>query len=361
MLTIRATDAGFHVLSPLDSELAPNVFLRSFLNYDGTILYDPATGGWVSEESLHYDTIRISLDVASTSTARAGGTVTVTGITYQRMIDGVMQTIGTLDLGAGLALTTYLDNPQGGPQDTLHADLADALQAAVQADGFRFVGGAGNDIFAPDYAVLPIYGPVTLLGRDGDDTLHGGRTDDTIRGGRGDDVLIDEGGTNDIRGGHGDDEIRLGVWSEHSVARGGSGDDLLVSSNGNDKLIGGRGDDVIEGNRGRDILIGGAGDDRLDGGEGNDRLRGGAGDDMLTGGWGADRFIFRADQAGHDRVTDFDDGTDRIVLRFFDGGFEDLDLTRTSDGVLVTWGEDDASILLEGVTADLLDADDFIF
>ncbi|MHA3915649.1 calcium-binding protein [Halovulum sp. GXIMD14793] len=356
MLTIRATDIGFHIRSPLDQPLAPNVFLNAPVNASGTILFDPEMGGWITEESLRYSEFGVMVEVGSLT----NGSVTVTGVTYGRMVDGQMQVIGMLDLGAGLTVATYLDNPLAGAFDTYFADIGAALADLLQSDGFRFIGGAGADVFDPGRMVLPTYGPVVLLGRGGDDILHGGRTDDVIRGGSGDDILIDNGGTNDLRGGHGDDVIRLGVWSEGSVARGGGGDDLLVSSNGSDRLHGGRGDDRIEGHRGNDVLAGSWGNDWLDGGEGADRLRGGAGDDVLTGGWGADRFVFRSNQPGNDRITDFEDGQDRIVLRGVAGGFAGLDMAETEAGVVITLDED-STILVQDVTLDQMDADDFIF
>ncbi len=363
MLTIRATDVGFHILSPLNEPLAPNVFLRNFVNEKGTIVLDLEDGQWISEESLDYAEFRIVLNVPDTAAAADGdiSEVRVTGITYERMIDGQMQQIGSLDLDDSVALPTYLDNPKGGSIDTHYADFGDVLEDALQADGFKFVGGAGDDVFNPTFSVLPIYGRVVVLGRDGNDQLYGGRTNDELRGGRGDDLLVDEGGTNILRGGRGDDEIRLGVWSQNSVGRGGSGDDLLTSSNGNDKLLGGAGQDTLLGHRGNDILAGHRGNDRLDGGEGNDTLRGGPGDDTLTGGVGADRFIFRANQEGHDRITDFEDGSDLIVLRAFDGGFDALALADTDAGTLITWDGADRSVLVENISVDQLGIDNFQF
>jgi glucose/arabinose dehydrogenase len=74
--------------------------------------------------------------------------------------------------------------------------------------------------------------------------------------------------------------------------------------------------DRISGGAGDDRLFGGAGDDRLFGGPGRDRLAGGGQDDRLTGGAAADRFVF-APERGADRVTDFADDVDTLVLRGF--------------------------------------------
>lgn len=79
-------------------------------------------------------------------------------------------------------------------------------------------------------------------------------------------------------------------------------------------------DDELTGQRGNDLLLGHDGNDRLTGGDGNDTLNGGSGNDTMTGGTGADWFRFdsgrrfQASDFGVDRITDFVNGTDKIVL-----------------------------------------------
>jgi Ca2+-binding RTX toxin-like protein len=70
---------------------------------------------------------------------------------------------------------------------------------------------------------------------------------------------------------------------------------------------------VFEGGGGHDFLTGGAGVDVLNGGTGNDTLEGGRGLDILTGGAGADRFVFSGGD-GHDLITDFQQGIDKIAV-----------------------------------------------
>jgi Ca2+-binding RTX toxin-like protein len=66
--------------------------------------------------------------------------------------------------------------------------------------------------------------------------------------------------------------------------------------------------------RGRgDLRTGTDGDDTIIAGAGNQTLDGGAGFDVLTGGVGADKFIFNA-KSGHDFITDFTAGEDKIVI-----------------------------------------------
>ena len=361
MLTIRATDAGFHTLSPLGTALAPNVFLRTGVNVEGTILLAPETGTWVSEESLNYASSEIAMQVTAAELAGERTQVTVTEVTYFRVVGGEKVIVGEMQMGMGMVLDAYHGSAGGEGKYTLYADAADTLDGLIRQDGFRFKGGNGDDVFAAHTDTYPIYGRVHINGHGGDDVLHGSLANDVIKGGRGDDVLVDLSGENLLRGGRGNDVIDLGVWSDESTAKGGRGDDVLTSSNGDDELRGGRGDDYLYGNRGDDFLEGNRGDDHLFGGDGQDRLRGSAGDDVLTGGMDADLFVFRVDQAGHDRITDFDVYEDMIAFRDLGNGYAALEFASSDDGLSITWGSDAQSILLEGIELNFLTEDQFLF
>ncbi|MBD2512414.1 hypothetical protein H6G91_35260 [Nostoc muscorum FACHB-395] len=98
------------------------------------------------------------------------------------------------------------------------------------------------------------------------------------------------------------------------ILDGGAGNDTINGLGSNDILLGGQGNDAINGGAGSDILYGGLGSDNLNGGAGNDSLIGGA---------GSDRFIFNSGQqftqanaelVGLDTISDFVQGTDKIVL-----------------------------------------------
>jgi Ca2+-binding RTX toxin-like protein len=87
---------------------------------------------------------------------------------------------------------------------------------------------------------------------------------------------------------------------------GTSAANAMNGTPGGDSLNGAGGNDVLNGLAGGDTLVGGAGNDRLIGGEGNDKL---------TGSGGADRFAFTSYGAANaDTITDFVDGTDKIML-----------------------------------------------
>lgn len=62
------------------------------------------------------------------------------------------------------------------------------------------------------------------------------------------------------------------------------------------------------------VLTGTAAAETLTGGATDDRLESRGGNDTLTGGGGADRFVF-ANHTGTDIVTDFQSGTDRLIIQ----------------------------------------------
>jgi len=170
---------------------------------------------------------------------------------------------------------------------------------------------------------------VNISALGGDDTVSGSNHDDVINGGGGNDLL-----------------------------RGRNGNDILQGSGGNDQLQGEAGDDGLNGGAGNDTLQGGLGDDVLIGGLGNDRLFGGQGSDVYSGGDGVDRFFFEtADGAGgKDRISEFEDGVDLMVLR----GISITDLQDTVRGAVISFSNG-SEVLVRDVSTSALSADDFVF
>jgi len=158
----------------------------------------------------------------------------------------------------------------------------------AEKDGGLIIAGAGDD---------------TVRGSRKDDSVEGGSGDDNIKLFRGDDVATGDAGNDNIRGGRGDDTLS-----------GGEGDDNLWGNRGNDVIGGDAGDDVVKGGRGDDLLFGGDDDDVVHGGYGNDTIIGGEGDDVLKGNRGQDTFVFYAHETGSDRVRDFNEHADKVVL-----------------------------------------------
>jgi len=178
------------------------------------------------------------------------------------------------------------------------------------------------------------------------------------------------------------DEYGETLWTypNPGTVDGGLGDDDLTGTRYRDTLLGGGGDDIIRGARGSDhlqggsgydVLIGGVGSDTIEGNGGNDRLAGRAGDDILTGGKGADTFVFgtsyniRSSADDKDRITDFEDGTDKIDLSKFGTDFsavaDAIDGNMQGDARISLYqlgGE--GIIIVEGTSSAQLDASDFI-
>ncbi|MDA7424554.1 calcium-binding protein [Thalassococcus lentus] len=194
-------------------------------------------------------------------------------------------------------------------------------------------------------------GALTYNGTAGDDLVSGTAFDDIVFGEAGDDIATLSSGNDTAYGGDGDD-----------YAVGGAGDDVLRGERGEDLLRGGSGEDVLVGGIDDDFLYGGADNDRLIGGSGRDRLSDGDGSDILIGGADADRFVLRDDGAS-DRINDFEDGIDRIVLLDVNN-FAELTIRDVSGGrVRIDYGGDVLFVSSAGGTlqASDLTADDFIF
>ena len=178
----------------------------------------------------------------------------------------------------------------------------------------------------------------TLAGTAGDDVLVAGTGDNVINAGDGNDVLTAGAGNNDLHGDAGNDLLYSGAGND--LLDGGTGLDtasylhatagvkvdlsLLGAQNtlgaGTDtltaieNLTGSNFDDTLTGDNHNNIITGGLGNDVLNGGGGDDLLIGGLGNNTLTGGAGADTFQWLKDNSGHDVVTDFTPGTDKLDL-----------------------------------------------
>ena len=273
------------------------------------------------------------------------------------------------------------------------------------ADKDRLDGGTGNDaLYGGD-------GKDVLFGKDGHDTLDGGAGDDQLRGGNHHDQLFGGEGNDRLMGENGDDNLvgaegvdRLYGGNDDDRLDGGAEDDSLFGGNGDDALYGGDGDDLLRGGDGDDVISGGAGADNirgdkgydivsyadairsvrvfLDGSEANDGgaagdtlmhiegiigsafadvLAGDENDNSLTGGEGADQFVFLTAGFGKDRITDFQDGADRLDFSAAGLAFEDFRVVSAGrNAKLIVDGDADAQVFLVGVLADQIDENDFV-
>jgi len=198
-------------------------------------------------------------------------------------------------------------------------------------------------------------------GSDFNDQFYGNSGADDFAGGSGNDLFAGRGGADRFDGGAGSDTISFAtaatgvqVWLDGSQTNGGGAlgvtlvsvenvtgstlDDVIGASSAANLIDGRGGFDTVDysgatsgvvvnlanssangGGATGDVLVsvegltGSAFNDTLTGDAGANRLAGGAGDDVLTGAAGADEFVFAAD-GGHDTISDFEAGTDHLVL-----------------------------------------------
>lgn len=246
---------------------------------------------------------------------------------------------GTQDGYVGL-----LPVASGEIEGTNRAQALDLLEDHYQIASDTFRLGAGADVLDAGL---------------GDDTVYGGKGTDRLSGGSGDDMLYGRTQNDVLRGDAGDDRL----WGNKGSDRlsGGDGADLLAGGNGADWLFGEHDNDILRGNRGSDTMNGGAGADRLNGQLGNDFLTGGNGRDTLIGGAGWDEFVYADMREGRDTINDFEDGIDLINLSAVGIGFGDVTVESAEGGAssMVSFGA--TSILLLGVTTDMVDSGDFVF
>ena len=211
-----------------------------------------------------------------------------------------------------------------------------------------------------------IFGIEGVRGSDFDDRLQGSAAGNILDGGRGSDILIGLAGNDRLIGFEGDDTLR-----------GDAGADVLAGGNGFDIASYALSDAGVRVNLATGAVAGGhaAGDrlfsiegvigsllsDVLTGDAGDNRLRGSGGTDVLTGGAGADIFDF-VNGAGIDRVTDFEDGVDRIDLFNYAGVnsyFDiDQDIMQVGADLHIIIGSD--TMILEGVSRNQISSSDFL-
>ncbi|HGM5553585.1 TPA: retention module-containing protein [Pseudomonas putida] len=202
---------------------------------------------------------------------------------------------------------TYTANDNHGGSDTANVSIS-------YQDGHTLTGTAGDDILVAGT------GNNILNAGDGNDVLTAGSGNNEMHGGAGNDLLYSGPGNDLLDGGTGSDTasyahataavtVNLGLLGAQNTLGAGTdtltGIENLVGSNFNDTLTGDNNNNVINGGLGNDILNGGGGDDLLIGGMGNN---------TLTGGSGADTFQWLKGNSGHDLITDFTPGTDKLDL-----------------------------------------------
>jgi VCBS repeat-containing protein len=202
---------------------------------------------------------------------------------------------------------TYTANDNHGGSDTANVSI-------TYQDGHTLTGTSGDDILVAGT------GNNILNGGDGNDVLTAGSGNNEMHGGAGNDLLYAGPGNDILDGGSGIDTVSYahataGVTVNLSLLAAqntiGAGTDTLT---GIENLTGSNFNDSLTGDNNNNVINGGLGNDVLNGGGGDDLLIGGLGNNTLTGGAGADTFQWLKGNSGHDVVTDFTPGTDKLDL-----------------------------------------------
>jgi VCBS repeat-containing protein len=271
-------------------------------------------------------TMEYSLNGGAFVTIADGGTITASADgTYQIHVTNITNTSGgntnaaenyqltmTVNYAGAHDITpdfhgTYTANDNHGGSDTANVTIS-------YQDGHTLTGTSGDDVLVAGT------GDNIINAGDGNDVLTAGSGNNELHGGAGNDLLYSGPGNDLLDGGTGIDTasyahatagvtVNLGLLGAQNTLGAGTdtltGIENLVGSNFNDTLTGDNNNNVINGGLGNDILNGGGGDDLLIGGMGNN---------TLTGGAGADTFQWLKGNSGHDLITDFTPGTDKLDL-----------------------------------------------
>jgi Ca2+-binding RTX toxin-like protein len=341
---VRLSAAGTYVLSAnvehayadtgsANINITGNFHSNRLQGNDGNNLLNGGDGNDTLVASLGNDTLEGgggSMDIADLSSFGVSGDWTVArpnATDLKLTYTGASATSVTL---RNVEFIRFSDGEKSAQElkESASTDFADVLRLTTPGS---LDGGAGND---------------TLYGSTGDDTLIGGKGNDVMYGGAGNDTYYVDS-VNDIVVENADEDptddqdtiIVTMASGTYALGIGNNVEIGIIQSTGAVNLTGNELDNTLIGGKGANILIGGAG---------NDTLSGGMGADVLTGGTGDDTFLFKyvsdtnkADynlltSATADKVTDFVNGEDKIVIDLSESNFAgqlsgtDLDITTST-------------------------------
>ncbi|MBD9438931.1 retention module-containing protein [Pseudomonas sp. PDM04] len=195
-----------------------------------------------------------------------------------------------------------------------HGGSGNADVSITYQDGHTLTGTTGDDVLLAGTGANVIHagdGNDVLTAGDGNNELHGEAGNDLLYSGAGNDLLDGGTGIDTASYAHATAGVKVDLSLLGPQNTLGAGTDTLT---GIENLIGSDYNDTLIGDSHNNTLVGGLGNDVLNGGAGDDLLIGGLGNNTLTGGAGSDTFQWLQGNSGHDVVTDFTPGTDKLDL-----------------------------------------------
>ncbi|WP_210643394.1 retention module-containing protein [Pseudomonas sp. Tri1] len=326
-----------------------SAFVANAATMTAVLVVSGALGAVSNNNANDEDRLNISLKQGETLTLDhnlAGGHITLeyslNGGPFIAISDGASFTAAA-DGNYQIHVTNIANGSGGNPNGAENYQLTMTVNYAGAQDSTPDYHGsytASDNHGGSDSAAVGISYQAghTLTGTTGDDVLMAGDGDNTLNAGDGNDILSAGSGNNTLHGGAGDDLLYSGTGND--LLDGGTGNDtasyahattgvtvnlgLLAAQNtvgagtdtlaGIENLVGSNFNDTLTGDGASNRINGGLGHDVLNGGGGDDLLIGGLGNNTLTGGSGADTFQWQVGNSGHDVITDFTPGLDKLDL-----------------------------------------------
>jgi Ca2+-binding RTX toxin-like protein len=172
-------------------------------------------------------------------------------------------------------------------------------------------GGSDSISYQADHILTGTAGDDALVAGTGNNELHGGAGNDLLYSGPGNDLLDGGTGIDTASYAHATAGVTVNLGESGVQNTIGAGTDTLTAI---ENLTGSNFNDSLTGDHNSNIITGGLGNDVLNGAGGDDFLIGGLGNNTLTGGSGADTFQWLNGNSGHDVITDFTPGADKLDL-----------------------------------------------
>jgi Ca2+-binding RTX toxin-like protein len=172
-------------------------------------------------------------------------------------------------------------------------------------------GGSDSISYQADHILTGTAGDDALVADTGNNELHGGAGNDLLYSGPGNDLLDGGTGIDTASYAHATAGVTVNLGESGVQNTIGAGTDTLTAI---ENLTGSNFNDSLTGDHNSNIITGGLGNDVLNGAGGDDFLIGGLGNNTLTGGSGADTFQWLNGNSGHDVITDFTPGADKLDL-----------------------------------------------